>query len=229
MRYDCESAKGDLANSVGINTTYPGSRVPPVDRAIRRIKEYIRIRVTYRSPHTSFTVTGKFLRYLVLWCVEALDYCPSSNTPDAPSAYEQFNNRMLDIEIGLWAGFLDWVVANQRKNDLTHSSVTQLSGLARFVIAQSHDSQGNVSVYPMDGTNHTRQIYTDHDTAASLKKNEPKDRAKPNESSGSKTKSEKQKEDSNGKKRSGRTVKSNQFYTYYVVATTEICLALERH
>jgi len=72
MWYDYEAAKGDLVNLGGINATTSGSHLPPADRAIRRLKDRIRIHIMYRSPHSSFPVMGELLHRSFLWCVEAL-------------------------------------------------------------------------------------------------------------------------------------------------------------
>ena len=150
--YDYEAAKGDLHNVCGIKVTSPGQHLPHADRAIRTLKERIRIHIFFRSPYTTLPVCGIFLHDLVMWCGECMDFCPSSNTPDAPSAYEQYYGKKLDVLTDLKAGFLDYVVANERKVDTAHSSVTNPRGLPGVVIRHVHDEQGNVTIYPLDKT-----------------------------------------------------------------------------
>ena len=129
-------------NALGMvfNPAGPEQHVPVVENKIKQIKERVRA-ILSTLP---FNLPAFLLRWLVLYCVNRLNMCPSSTRVDPTSPRELFLQRKIDFALDLRICFGDYVQAHT-VNTIRNSMTPRVDGA--IALTPLGNAQGSVKFY----------------------------------------------------------------------------------
>jgi len=150
------AAISSTINALGMvfNPAGPEQHVPIVENKIRQIKERVRAILS-----TLFYKLASFLlKWLVLYCVNRLNMCPSSTRVDSTSPRELFLQRKVDYKRDLRISFGDYVQTHC-VNTIRNSMAPRVEGA--IALLPTGNLQGSVKFYCLStGTVITRDHWT---------------------------------------------------------------------